>query len=230
MIVEQVPEKLIEDAYKNTNLKVMHRLPSASDRELIGGTMRFAPDQERYASSLEPFQAFAHHDGIDRLGPDPGAERTGRGGGGDRGGPGAARRQRGTGRPVPRLRRGDTGRGRGSCPPFPDCEGCRHRCTFRSRAATAVWPEHGEELKKKVVDYPRTSAAQAEWWSRTADWVAGIADTVAPPGAAPEAVEDYRACVFIHVAQAAWKRKTLPWVRLYRSHAVRGRGGTKADS
>ncbi|WP_144440925.1 hypothetical protein [Streptomyces roseifaciens] len=67
------------------------------------------------------------------------------------------------------------------------------------------WP-HGDELKKRVADYPKTSAAQPEWWSRTADWVAEIANTV----------DDYRACGFIHVAQAAWKRKTLPWVRLYR--------------
>ncbi|WP_206330309.1 hypothetical protein, partial [Streptomyces telluris] len=60
--------------------------------------------------------------------------------------------------------------------------------------------------------------------SRTAEWVADIADAVALPGAAADAVDDYRACVFIHVAQAAWKRKTLPWVRLYRRNAGVGAG------
>lgn len=82
VIVEQVPGKLVEDAYKNTNLKVMHRLPAAADRELIGGTMRFSPDQERYAATLEPFHAFAHHDRLDRPAlitvPDVRAARPGR--------------------------------------------------------------------------------------------------------------------------------------------------------
>ncbi|WP_146166926.1 helicase HerA domain-containing protein [Streptosporangium nondiastaticum] len=218
VIVEQVPEKLIEDAYKNTNLKIMHRLPSATDRELIGGTMRFAPDQERFASSLEPFQAFAHHDGIDRPAlikvPNVRAEAAAESGEARAplaGNAELADRFRAFADATPDVD--------AALAPFPDCEGCRHRCAFRARAATAVWPEHGTELKKRVADYPKTSAAQAEWWARTAEWVAGIADAVAPRGAAAEAVDDYRACVFIHLAQSAWKRKTLPWVRLYRSNA-----------
>ena len=64
--MEQVPGKLVEDAYKNTNLKVMHRLPADDDRRLIGATMRFSDDQERYAASLAPFTVFAYHDGLDR--------------------------------------------------------------------------------------------------------------------------------------------------------------------
>lgn len=59
--------------------------------------------------------------------------------------------------------------------------------------------------------------------------VAGVADTVAPPGADQDAVEDYRACVFIHLTQTAWKHKTLPWVRLYRSHAHQSRSRTRND-
>ena len=41
MIVEQVPGKLVEDAYKNTNLKIMHRLPAEEDRKVLGSAMTF---------------------------------------------------------------------------------------------------------------------------------------------------------------------------------------------
>ncbi|MEU4270628.1 DUF87 domain-containing protein [Streptomyces sp. NPDC026092] len=226
VIVEQVPGKLVEDAYKNTNLKVMHRLPSAEDRNLIGGTMRFSPDQERYAASLEPFQAFAHHDRIDRPGllrvPDVRAQ---------------AAREAGVSRaPLAtdaelatrfRALAADDEAVDAALAPFPDCEGCRHRCSFRTRAATAVWPEHGTKLKERVAAYPKTGAEQADWWRDTGDWVAELADTV--PLRVPEGegdrdpvVSDYRACVFVHVARAAWQRNTLPWVRLYRANVRPG--------
>ncbi|MFD0146794.1 MULTISPECIES: ATP-binding protein [unclassified Streptomyces] len=226
VIVEQVPGKLVEDAYKNTNLKVMHRLPSAEDRNLIGGTMRFSPDQERYAASLEPFQAFAHHDRIDRPGllrvPDVRAQ---------------AAREAGVSRaPLAtdaelasrfRALAADDEAVDAALAPFPDCEGCRHRCSFRTRAATAVWPEHGTKLKERVAAYPKTSAEQADWWRDTGDWVAELAATVplrVPEGEGDRApvVSDYRACVFVHVARAAWQRNTLPWVRLYRANVRPG--------
>lgn len=222
VIVEQVPGKLVEDAYKNTNLKVMHRLPADQDRSLIGGTMRFSPDQERYAASLAPFQAFAYHDGIDRPAlirvPNVRAEAT-RAAGVDRA-PLAtaselAARFRSFTETTPSVD--------AALAPYPDCEGCHHRCDFRSRATTAVWPEHAKELKKRVATYPKSKADQSAWWQSTATWVAGIADTLPlpDPTAAPDAVADYHACVFLHIARTAWQRKTLPWVRLYRSHTTR---------
>ncbi|MFF4646638.1 ATP-binding protein [Streptomyces sp. NPDC001389] len=224
VIVEQVPGKLVEDAYKNTNLKVMHRLPSAEDRNLIGGTMRFSPDLERYAASLEPFQAFAHHDRIDRPGllriPDVRAQAA-REAGVSRA-PLATDAELGT---RFRALAADHEGVDAALAPFPDCEGCRHRCIFRTRAATAVWPEHGTKLKERVAAYPKTSREQADWWRDTADWVTGLADTVplrGPEGDRDAAVDDYRACVFIHVARAAWQRNTLPWVRLYRENVRPG--------
>ncbi len=159
VIVEQVPGKLVEDAYKNTNLKVMHRLPSAADRELIGGTMRFSPDQERYAAALAPFQSFVHHDRLDRpaLVAVPNVRAQ-------------AAREAGLERAVlaTPTQLGDRFHAfTASVPaaakalaPFPECEGCRHRCAFRSRASTAVWPEHGKELRERVkrrTPSPRTS-------------------------------------------------------------------------
>jgi hypothetical protein len=66
VIVEQSPSKLIPDAYKNTNLKVMHQLLSQEDRELIGDTMRFSDDQQSYAGALPKMAAFAFHSRLDR--------------------------------------------------------------------------------------------------------------------------------------------------------------------
>ncbi|MGW2491809.1 ATP-binding protein [Streptomyces sp. NPDC001606] len=219
VIVEQVPGKLVEDAYKNTNLKVMHRLPAAADRELIGGTMRFSADQERYAATLEPFQAFVHHDRLDRPAlvavPDVRA---------------AAAREAGVPRAPLATPAELSARFRSiaaahpsiedALAPFPECEGCRHRCLFRSRAATAVWPEDGKELRQRVTSYPKSKQEQATWWQSTATWIGDIADRVPLPAATsePTAAADYQACVFTHVAREAWQRKTLPWVRLFRTH------------
>ncbi|GHE12265.1 helicase HerA domain-containing protein [Streptomyces alanosinicus] len=223
VIVEQVPDKLVEDAYKNTNLKVMHRLPAAADRELIGGTMRFSPDQERYAATLEPFQAFAHHDRLDRPAliavPDVRA---------------AAAREAGVPRAPLATSTELASRFRDfadshppvadALAPFPECEGCRHRCAFRSRAGAVVWPEDGKELRERVKTYPKTKPEQATWWQSTATWITDIADRAPLPGedVAPAPLSDYRACVFTHVARSAWQRKTLPWVRLYRTHLSSG--------
>ncbi|WP_157857878.1 ATP-binding protein [Streptomyces durhamensis] len=217
VIVEQVPGKLVEDAYKNTNLKVMHRLPAQADRELIGGTMRFSPDQERYAATLEPFQAFTHHDRLDRPAlvavPDVRA---------------AAAREAGLARAPLATSPDLAARFRdfaGTHPsvstalaPFPECEGCRHRCAFRSRAATAVWPEDAKELRQRVTVYPKSKPEQTAWWQSTASWITDVADRAPLSAEDPAALSGYRACVFVHVARSAWQRKTLPWVRLYRTH------------
>jgi hypothetical protein len=61
LIVEQVPAKLIEDAHKNTALKVMHHLPSEDDREAIAATMNLSNEQRAYARSIRPLEAFITH-------------------------------------------------------------------------------------------------------------------------------------------------------------------------
>jgi helicase HerA-like protein len=66
VIAEQIPAKLIPDAVKNTALKVMHRLPAADDRELVGATMNLGEDQSRQVVSLEPGVAAVFADGMDR--------------------------------------------------------------------------------------------------------------------------------------------------------------------
>jgi hypothetical protein len=68
VVADQDPAKLVPDAYKNTNLKIMHRLPAETDRQLVGGTMRFDDDHIDQAASVERFTAFVYAEGYDRPG------------------------------------------------------------------------------------------------------------------------------------------------------------------
>ena len=53
MIVDQVPTRLIEDAVKNTNYKIAHRMIAPDDIELMAKAMLLRPDQADIIPSLE---------------------------------------------------------------------------------------------------------------------------------------------------------------------------------
>ncbi|HIE27658.1 TPA: ATP-binding protein [Candidatus Poribacteria bacterium] len=65
LIAEQIPVKLAMDAIKNTNLKVMHRLVSQEDREVMGGTMNLDEAQKRYVASISCGTAAVYAEGMD---------------------------------------------------------------------------------------------------------------------------------------------------------------------
>lgn len=52
MIVDQVPTKLISDAIKNTNYKIVHRLVAPDDAELMAATLSLRGDQRDLVSAL----------------------------------------------------------------------------------------------------------------------------------------------------------------------------------
>jgi hypothetical protein len=66
MVVEQIPSKLVGDVVKNTALKVLHRLPAADDRQVVGAAMNLDDDQSRQVVSLRPGVAAVFADGMDR--------------------------------------------------------------------------------------------------------------------------------------------------------------------
>jgi len=66
VVAEQIPTKLVPDVVKNTALKVVHRLPAADDRQLVGAAMNLDEDQSRQVVSLEPGVAAVFADGMDR--------------------------------------------------------------------------------------------------------------------------------------------------------------------
>ena len=66
IIAEQIPTRLAEDALKNTNIKIIHRLPGKDDREQVGATMNMEKEQEDYLIKLEPGQAAVYMEGYER--------------------------------------------------------------------------------------------------------------------------------------------------------------------
>ncbi|MGH3273562.1 MAG: ATP-binding protein [Streptosporangiaceae bacterium] len=66
VIAEQIPAKLVPDVVKNTALKVLHRLPAADDRQVVGATMNLDENQSRQVVSLRPGIAAVFADGMDR--------------------------------------------------------------------------------------------------------------------------------------------------------------------
>ena len=65
LIAEQIPTKLAPDAIKNTNLKIMHRMVAADDREVMGGTMNLDEAQLRIVAALRAGQAAVFAEGAD---------------------------------------------------------------------------------------------------------------------------------------------------------------------
>jgi hypothetical protein len=360
ILIDQQVGKVAEDAYKITNLKVMHRSSAQADRELLGSTMSLHPDQVNAAAALEPFQALISHNGLDRAvtvvvpnvrGIDA-AERgldeapladnedvraafvahagqpwiagalapfdechecqhrclfrrhagsviadgaIGRklaylklSGGGWPAAVDELRRLAGDlphadsvqaredyrtcvfihamRAAYPPHKQDDEGRGRtvrwaeqcraalrehptepdpaeDSAPveppedapapdwevpnpeaearaPFVECEGCQHVCLFRSQASAVADTQKLTEIQNRLEAYPDASADQTEWWQETATWVRSFAGSA--PLEAPSSAErhDYEACVFVHLCRNAWKRNTLPWVRLFRKETA----------
>ncbi len=66
IVAEQIPSKLISDVIKNSALKIMHRLPSLDDRDVVGATMNLEQAQSESVVSFAPGRAAVHADGMDR--------------------------------------------------------------------------------------------------------------------------------------------------------------------
>ncbi|MFX0574563.1 ATP-binding protein [Nocardia nepalensis] len=66
IVAEQIPSKISPDVVKNTALKIVHRLPAAEDRDLVGSTMNLDSAQSRQIVSLPPGRAAVFTDGMDR--------------------------------------------------------------------------------------------------------------------------------------------------------------------
>jgi len=56
-IIDQVPAKLVPDALKNTNLKIIHRLVAADDRQTMAGTLALREEQAEVIARLKVGQA-----------------------------------------------------------------------------------------------------------------------------------------------------------------------------
>ncbi|WP_225731010.1 MULTISPECIES: ATP-binding protein [unclassified Nocardia] len=66
IVAEQIPSKLTSDVIANTAVKIVHRLPAAEDRDLVGAAMNLDPEHARHVVSLPPGIAIVATDGMDR--------------------------------------------------------------------------------------------------------------------------------------------------------------------
>lgn len=57
MVVDQVPSRLIEDAIKNTNVKIIHKLVAADDSKTIAECIGLNPDEQKVIPKLSIGQA-----------------------------------------------------------------------------------------------------------------------------------------------------------------------------
>lgn len=64
LIAEQIPAKLAQDAVKNTNLKIMHRIVAKDDRDLMGHTMNLNEDQNKFISVMDKGEAAVFSEGF----------------------------------------------------------------------------------------------------------------------------------------------------------------------
>lgn len=66
LVSEQIPSKLAPDVIKNSNLKIMHRMVSKEDRDIMGDTMNLDSLQKRSVLSLGVGDAILFREGLDR--------------------------------------------------------------------------------------------------------------------------------------------------------------------
>jgi uncharacterized protein len=66
VVAEQIPARLTPDVIKNIALTVLHRLPGADDRQLVGTAMNLDERQSQQVVSLPPGEAVVFAEGMDR--------------------------------------------------------------------------------------------------------------------------------------------------------------------
>ena len=60
IIIDQTPSKLVSDVIKNTNLKIMHKIVSSFDREIMGESMNLDEEQKKFAGIMDTQYAIIH--------------------------------------------------------------------------------------------------------------------------------------------------------------------------
>ncbi|WP_426502031.1 ATP-binding protein [Dactylosporangium sp. McL0621] len=220
LLIDQQVGKVAEDAYKITNLKIMHRTSAEEDRELLGSTMGMHEDQIESAAALRPFEAIVSHNALDQAVlvavPDVRAQDAAH-----RGLPEAPLAD-----DVMVNARFEAWRAAeptvdDALAPYAECVECRHRCTFRPRAEAVLGGAEGKDAAGRLLGSMGTSA----WFGSISSRLDDLGGNPPPPpsGADPAAWrQDYRVCVFVHAFRrryppAVWtdndRRSSVNWAR-----------------
>jgi hypothetical protein len=209
LIVEQDPAKLVADAYKNTNLKVMHRLPSEDDRRLIGDTMRFSDDQTAYASALPKMTAFAYHSRFDR----PALVAVDDCRALDAAAQGLQLAPLATDQELKARHQSylaATPEAQRSMAPQADCRICAVTCWLAGPAGNAAQPLIGT-FKDQVTQYPKDPGARPLWWAGILEQVDDGTDLVRPARIA-KGDRHWRFAVTSQLLKRAYSGDTSRWM------------------
>jgi hypothetical protein len=141
LIAEQLPTKLVQDAVRNTNLKVMHRLTAEDDRRYLGATMGFDEEQMRFATRLVTGEGLVYSDDFPEALLVEVSPRLA---------------NSSAVRPAPQA-----------APPFVACEACRAQCTYRGAALAMVGEtsvvDDLQVAVQKLEDRSRNAVAEEDW-------------------------------------------------------------------
>ena len=175
LIAEQLPTKLVEDAVRNTNLKIMHRLTSEDDRRYLGATMGFDDEQMRFATRLVTGEGLVYSDDF------PEALLV------------EVRPRLADSSPVWPEPRAE--------PPFAACESCRAQCEYRGAALAMVGdPRVVEGLQaavRKLEDRSRKATAEEDWAGLLGMLRERVQAFPSLPSSEP-GLDDAAYCLFLH--------------------------------
>ena len=150
VIAEQIPQRLADDAVKNTNVKIIHQLPGEDDRRVIGAAMSIGEEQEPYIAKLEPGWAAFFTEGYEKPTfihvnkyPDKGDL------------PDRVENHKVQAR-MKNFRQDYADR----FLPFPGCAFCEAQCAYRDRVALVAYELEGREAFRKALF---TSKRDQDW-------------------------------------------------------------------
>jgi hypothetical protein len=194
IIAEQLPTKLVADAVKNTNLKIVHRLTAEEDRRYVGETMGFDESQQKFATRLKVGEALTYSDELaeavqvvvtPRMQAPPGSSLP----------------------PV----------GQAGAPPFAACAPCRARCRYRGAGLSMVGdPVVVDRVKGWVAALEEPGRPAREYATRWQALLAGLRAHVAMFPALPEAGpdrDDVAFCLFLHALAVRTMKFSDMWPR-----------------
>ena len=189
IIAEQLPTKLVQDAVKNTNLKIMHRLTAEDDRQYLGQTMGFDESQMRFATRLQTGEALVYSDEFaeaTHVTVTPALRPSA---------PGAVT-------PVPVV-------------PFTACNHCRSQCAYRGAGLAMVRdPIVVSRIKDDVAALEVKGLAAKDIEGKWATLLSRLRTQVASFPSLPSAepgLSDAAYCLFLHALAVRTMRYSPSW-------------------
>ncbi|HEY1669627.1 MAG TPA: hypothetical protein VGG54_28355 [Trebonia sp.] len=193
----QFPARLVADAVKNSNLKLMHRLSAEDDRRYLGEIMSMDEAQRLFAARLKTGEALLYSDELAEAAHVSIAET-----------PRQAARPDAPPDVVPAA----------AAPPFAACAPCRAQCDFRGAALSMV---NDPVIVADITSAAAAAGDQGQPGGITEDLGGGLAelrgrlyDTVGRFAALPAADPgraDAAFCLFLHVHATSVMRDQPAW-------------------